>query len=187
MSQTQPLPRSFPARATMAREWWAQLTDPKRGDRGVLARLRRAQNPLDAAVTPAAMALYRRLGFGEKQLTYRLTRVGALAHALAFARTDRPNTGFSRALGARREGTSNAADRIYSELRFQRLMRAADDGELMIQLRRAVAILRDTVDIESFSDFVLNFDHDRARARFIFDYYGAGFAAPRSPSSQDDE
>ena len=183
MSEVQLLSPTSTNRASAAREWWTQVTDPRRGDRGALAQLRRAQDPLAAATVPAAMALYRRLGFGRKQLEHRLTRVGALAHALAFVRTDRSGVGFCRALGAKREGASSADDHVYSELRFQRIIRASEDAELMIQLRCAVSILREIVDVQSLADFALNLDHERARARFIFDYYGAGYAAPGFPLS----
>lgn len=164
-------------------DWWCELNGAsgKKKNTAALAMLRRASDPLDALALPATADLCRRLGVTSKDPAWRLLRVAVLAHALACVREGRtPDMGpgwdrhaFTRTLGGRREG-GDADSHLYSPLRFERLVRAEDPADLMIQLRRAIAVAdaaKRVIDVGSLAAFVLGGRDRRERTAAILAYH----------------
>jgi CRISPR system Cascade subunit CasB len=179
----------------IARRWWDALQDVRRGDgtpnptrdRASLAQLRRAATPLEAIEAPAVFDLYKRLGFGRADVERRLPRVAVVASVLAHVRKDsapgdQPRR-FAEMLGQGGERP------VMSPLRFKRLLAATEDRDLLIAFRRAVALVGGkNIDVGDIAASLLDWS-DRRRMRWAFDYYGAGFAAPKQDStvSPDEE
>lgn len=174
-----------PKRDQVARRWWASLQDfradgtPNRGrDRAALARLRRASTPTEAVDEPAVFELYKRLGFGEREVERRLPRVAALAAVLAHVRSDAASgeSGFRRSFA---EMLGHGEQPPMSPLRFKRLLSAKTDQDILVQFRRAVALAgARNIDVGDLAASLLAWDKDERRMRWAFDYHGAGFAAP---------
>ena len=67
-----------------------------------------------------------------------------------------------------------------SELRFKRLLAARSDQDILVQFRRAVALLGGrNIDVGDLAASLLTWEDDKRRMRWAFDYYGASFAAPK--------
>jgi CRISPR system Cascade subunit CasB len=169
---------------TRARAWWEELQPANErgghGDRGALARLRRA-DVVGAIAEEATLALFRRLGYRDPQ---RLPRVATLAHVLAHVREDdgRP---FGRAIG--RASFEDAKSAAMSDLRFRRLVAATGEEEIAREFRRAVELAGAKVDVADLARVLLCFDDEdgRTRRRLTFDYFNAGAAAPRETASEN--
>lgn len=157
--------------------WWSRLTDERYGDRGALARLRRCYAPIEAWAEPETMQLYRALGFEARHRTWRAEAVGVLAIVLAGVGENRPGA-LGQALG---EGERP----VLHDLRLRRLTSARDGVELLRGFREAVSLLGGKAPVGDLATCILGWldadARDRTRTRFLFDYYGAGYAAP-SPS-----
>jgi len=172
-----------PPHAGAALAWWVRLTDEKTGDRGVMARLRRANGFAEAWSEAETMSLYRTLGLDARHRSRWVEAVGLLAIVLAHVRE---NGGGS--LG----GALGGDPPVLNPLRLRRLTAARDGAELLRGFREVVALLggrAPVVDLARCVLFWLDEDaRDATRTRFLFDYHGAGFAAPQAdPTNPDDQ
>src|SRR5438067_2018477 len=121
---------------TMLLEWWAALE----ADKGERAELKRAENPLRVAFSPAYHDLLRRL----QEAGYRLgvgdrERLAVLAGLVAHVKQHTDN---GRSLAAQMGSPKLGSDKAtVSELRFRRILAIDDLDELYTQLRRALSLL----------------------------------------------
>lgn len=180
-----------------ARRWWSRLQDtredgtPNRGrDRAALARLGRVSTPMQAIEEPAIFDLYGKFGFTRQAVDFKLSRVAVVASVLAHVKADARAT--ERGFRPRVAAVLGQGERPpMSNVRFKRLLAARSDQDLLIQFRRAVALLgARNIDVGDLAASLLTWDDDRRRMRWAFDYYGAGFAAPNleiavSPDDED--
>jgi CRISPR system Cascade subunit CasB len=188
MSETSPPPIS---RSEQARRWWQDLQDYKdgkpnpRADRASRARLRRADQGA-AVAEEAVMALYRRLG-GEEARGFsepRLKRALRLALVLVHVRQDESadeqgnRKSFARQLG--RASFEDAESARLHPLRFQRLLAARGDEEVVQEFRRAVDLAGNKANVRDLAAMLLDWEREETRIRFAFDYYAAGTAAPKA-------
>ncbi len=159
--------------------WWRAL-QPNRpdgtrnptGDRAALAMLRRA-DLFSAMEEPATFALFRSLGCSEPD---DLPRVALCAAVLAGVREDRPEHP-ARSLGEPPEQAP------MKPLRFRHLMEADAPEERLIALRRAVQLADRKISVRGLAEACLNWS-DGLRRTWIFEYYGAGRAAPETDTIQ---
>jgi len=155
--------------------WWHDLQpslpdgsrNPK-GDRAALAGLRRA-DLLAAMEEPATFALFRGLGC---TVAEDLPRIALCAAVLAGVRENRPEHP-ARSLGEPPEQAP------MKPLRFRHLMAADAPEERLIALRRAVQLADRKMNVQHLADACLNWS-DSLRRTWIFEYYGAGRAAPET-------
>lgn len=180
-----------------ASDWWAELGPVKNrsgrqypGQRATLAKLRRAAgDPLAAAVEPATIELYRRLGLvsadaSRTEKAAMLTRVAVLASILAHVRKNSADK-VGRALGPP-PGAKNGEGAAMSQLRLARLLAARGDEEIATAFRRAVMLLKNgpdvTANVGDLAWLILTWDRgelgDRTRTLFAFDYHNASAHAP---------
>jgi CRISPR system Cascade subunit CasB len=172
----------------VAREWWEQL-QPSRaddepnpsGDRGALARLRRAGNLAEIMAEEATLDLYHRFGFTREEAARRLPRVAAIVHVLAHVRSDeKPGEDGRRRSAIAAVGRQSSSDEDSAKLkpiRFRRLLAARDNDELMREMRRLVALADRTINVGDLAASLLWWN-DTTRTRWAFDYHAAGMAAP---------
>jgi CRISPR system Cascade subunit CasB len=170
--------------------WWKSLTprEDNAGDRAALARLRRADNLLEAAAEPATIDLYDKLrgehAFcrDERIIARDLPRAALVAAVLSNVRTNNPASRVANAIGAKRGGEETTA--LVTPLRFKRLVAARSLDDLMIAFRRLVAILDREAHVRDLARLLLAFTDpeperaDVARTIFAFHYHGAGNYAP---------
>lgn len=163
-----------------AAAWWREFDS--HGDRGAMARLRRASFPTQAWGVSETMVLYRRLGFRQQYRESRLEPVAILAIVLAGVKEDARGS-----LGMALGGESP----VLHPLRVRRLAVARDGAETLRGFREAVALLKGKAPVADLARNVLGWldplTRDRTRTRFLFDYHGAGFAAPGNDPEQSDE
>lgn len=168
-------------RRKAAWSWWSRLTDERYGNRGALARLRRAHAPIEAWSEPETMQLYRALGFEARQRTWRAESVAILAIVLGDVRENRPGS-LGQALG---EGERP----LLHDLRLRRLTSARDGAELLRGFREALSLLGGKAPVGDLATCILGWldadARDRTRTRFLFDYYGASNAAPSTRNSNE--
>jgi CRISPR system Cascade subunit CasB len=176
MDKSEAKPITPERRPHKAAAWRKRLFDDDAGDRGALARLRRASTVSEAWSEPVTARLYDALGFTREERDKRMEVVGLLAILLAHIREDAGGHGLGAALG----GPTPAM----SALRVRRLASARDAGEALRGFREAIALLKNTAPVVGLAESVLGWlDPDRreaTRTRFLFDYHGAGAAAPKS-------
>lgn len=170
--------------AGAARGWWRNLQpDPggHQGDRGALARLRRATSLAEVLAEEASFDLWRRLPTDRRQ-PKRLPRMAVVAHVLAYVREDRSQGENGRPLRAieavGRCSAEDAHSAILKPLRFRRLLAAREDDELMRDMRRLVALADGRINVGDLGASLF-FWNDATRTRWAFNYYAAGAAAPR--------
>ena len=162
----------------IAGDWWRTL-NPASGvqtgpHRAALARLRRAQTPLDAIGEAATLRLIQRLPHFDPD------RVAALAAILAWVREEDDGRSVASAIGRK---SLDDTDALMSEGRFRRLMQVERTGEeLMEAMRRLIVLANGKVDVRDLSNSVLYWG-DRVKKRWIFGYYGALQAAPTTSST----
>lgn len=165
----------------VAYDWWNGLQNSTGGHRASLARMRRANTPLDIVQEPAALRLIARLRpFGHDD-----DRVAILAGVLAVVREDE-RIRVARALGRRSLDDEQSAR--LSEGRFRRLVQT-DGEDLLPQMRRLVQMAAGTVNVRDLADGILYWG-DRVRKDWTFEYYGVGSAAPADPAdtgTEDDQ
>jgi CRISPR system Cascade subunit CasB len=178
---------------SVARAWWRALQphdDQGRpnwsGDRGALARLRRASSPADALVEPAVLDLYRKLGFlGLSGERLALTAVAAitLAHVRKDDRNKHPAASVGRAIFADKEFETAAM----KPMRFQRLLSARGPDDLVREMRRLVQLAENEIDVGRLAADILNWRDDeagdRTRTRWAYEYLAAGRDAPDADST----
>src|SRR6266571_4740076 len=127
---------------TILLDWWMALE----ADKGERAELKRAENPLRVAFSPAYHdLLYRlqeadyRLGAGSREWLALLA--GLAAHV-------KQHTANERSSATQRGSPKSGSDRApVSELRFRRILAIDDLGELYTQLRRAISLLDGTANL----------------------------------------
>lgn len=163
--------------------WWHALqpslpdgTRNPAGDRAALAVLRRA-DLLSAMEEPATFALFRCLGCSEPD---DLPRVALCAAVLAGVREDRFEHP-ARSLGAPSGEPPEKAP--MKPLRFRHLMEADTQETRLIALRRAVHLADRRISVRGLAEACLNWS-DGLRRTWIFEYYGAGRAAPETDTIQ---
>ncbi len=166
-----------------AMAWWRDLQasrpDGSRnpaGDRAALAVLRRA-DLLSAMEAPATFALFRGLGCAKPD---DLPRVALCAAVLAGVREDRPEHP-ARSLGAPPGEPPEKAP--MKPLRFRHLIEADTQEARLIALRRAVQLADRKMNVQHLAEACLNWS-DGLRRTWIFEYYGAGRAAPEADTIQ---
>jgi CRISPR system Cascade subunit CasB len=173
----------IPINLQPAVSWWRTLqpslpdgTRNPTSDRAALAMLRRA-DLLSAMEEPATFALFRKLRCSEPG---DLPRVALCAAVLAAVREDRPEHP-ARRLGAPLGEPPEKAR--MKPLRFRRLMEADTPEERLTVLRRAVQLADRKISVRGLADACLNWSDDLRRT-WIFEYYGAGRAAPEAETIQ---
>lgn len=183
MGRSEAKPITPERRAHKAAAWRRRLFDDDVGDRGALARLRRASTVGEAWSEPETARLYDALGFTREERDKRMEIVGLLAILLAHIREDAGKDGLGAALGG--------PSQVMSDLRVRRLTSARDAGEALRGFREAIALLKNTAPVVSLAECALGWlDPDRreaTRTRFLFDYHGAGAAAPKNPDGASAE
>jgi len=164
----------------IALRWWNGLTDPRRGDRGARAQLRRCQTALEALPIVQALALARQLGKA-RQNSAGLDDALGLAIVLAHVKEhDSANrlmqvAGWKTFPGEKKE-TESENRPLLSELRFRRLLQTMQD-EKVDAFKRLVRILGGNVNIADLAESFL-FWGDKVRQRWAFEYFAAGQSAP---------
>lgn len=163
--------------ADIAAEWWRDLVSEEPGlratrgaRRAALARLRRADTPIEVMQEPEALRLIRRLPRNPD-------RVAILAGVLAFVR-EPDDQRIARAIG--RESFDEEDKALMSEARFRRLLQTPGN-DLMDPLRRLIRLTKGKANVRDLSSSVLYWG-DRVRKRWIFDYYGVSDSL-RSPGN----
>ena len=145
--------------------WWRRALDRETSHgRALSARLRRA-TPVEVMCEGAVHDLAQALEIKDPARLLRIVSV------LAEVR-DHISQTLSKRLGGR--------ERVLSELRFQRLMRANDD-ELVTSLRRAVRIAGHRCNVAALGEDLM-FWNERTRTRWCFHYFGA--VAPTAISEE---
>lgn len=153
-----------------AARWWRalqprdELGQGRSGDRGALARLRRASTMMQAASEPATLALCRQLHAGEAHLD----RVALLAAVLAQVQGERFDLTVARQIGVQRDGTA-----IMSDLRFRRLLQADALDERLVGFRRLVALAGRRLNIADLAVGLWHWGDERERRRWIYAYHDA--------------
>jgi CRISPR system Cascade subunit CasB len=150
------------------------------GDRAALARLRRAGSLAEAMADEATLQLFLGLGLGADDRA-RLPRVAVVAVVLAQVRDDdgvgedgrRPAA--IRAVG--RASFSDADSARMKPQRFKALLAARTDEELLVGMRRLVALADRRINVGDLAASILLWG-DQVRARWAFEYHNAGAAAP---------
>ena len=139
--------------------WWLSLDD-NRGDR---SELRRCGTLTEVVFTPA----YHRL----RQTVCRSGAVhdDGLALVAGLAAKVKINTIDNKIAEQMATGKSDGSARV-SGLRFRRLLKVKDQGELLIALGRVISLLGGAVNLQSLAQSVY-FWNDRTRKQWAFDYY----------------
>ena len=169
----------------LAAAWWQELSFERSGGglrraggakRAALAKLRRAEGPIDALAVPEAIDLYRRLRGVDPNVD--ADRVAAVAVALANLRPEPENLRPDRRVPAvfARRSFHDPDSAGLSEARFRRLLQA-EGSELLDAFRRLVRLLDGRADPRSLANASLHWG-DRMRQRWIFEYYGVAVATP---------
>jgi CRISPR system Cascade subunit CasB len=173
--------------AKIAERWWRRMQPGaedgarNRGaDRAALARLRRAD--LRAAMSdPATFTLFHDL---RRRRPEDLPEVALCAAVLAGVREDRPGEHPARTLGP--PGFDNVEQAAMKPLRFRRLIEAEAPEDRLILLRRAVQLADRRLNVAQLAAACLDWSEHR-RQCWIFEYYGAGRAAPDIPTELAEE
>ncbi|MFT4080532.1 type I-E CRISPR-associated protein Cse2/CasB [Rhodomicrobium sp.] len=170
-----------------ARKWWQSLQPAKSGEvanangggnRAALAKLRRSSTWVEAAAERETALLFRRVGSGNEQ---RLRRVGVLAAVLAHVR-ENETLKIASSVGPNKGDDATAQ---LSQLRLRRLLSTSGDDEILTAFRRLVALKGGTANVGDLADLIMNWDSERTRMRFAFDYWQAGEAAPRDNPKEE--
>ena len=159
----------------IAYDWWRRLASSDRGhDRASLARLRRAERPLDVLFEPAALRLVARLP------RMRTERVAIVAAVLAHV-TDSTDGSLPRRVGRSTLDEDHSA--TVSESRFRRLLQSEGD-ELLQPMRRLVRMAKGTANVHELARAILYWG-DRVKRDWTFAYYGVGAADTGAAIGQD--
>lgn len=193
---TQTLEGAAVEAAHPALEWWQRLRDPKNGDPGALARLRRSRSTVEAIQTPEAIALARRLGALPRdglapdwRMRAALDLARVLAHVREHESTRHPMraAGWKTFAGSRRESDAGDDRPLLSEARFRRLLQTGDGEEKVSAFTRLVVLLGGVVKVDDLARDFIRWNHpeygDRVRERWAFLYYAAAAVAVPPPPS----
>ncbi|MEW6593571.1 MAG: type I-E CRISPR-associated protein Cse2/CasB [Thermodesulfobacteriota bacterium] len=146
--------------------WWQGLDD-NRGDR---ADLRRCATLAEVVFTPAFHRL--RLALAK----FGLVNVDSLALVAGLAARVKSNLPDNTIAEQMATGKADGSARV-SGLRFRRLLKVKDQGELFSPMTRVVALLGGVVNLQSLAGS-LYYWNDRTRKQWAFEYYS------QSPSEQ---
>jgi len=171
-----------------ARGWYA---DTVQQDAAARAQLRRCHSGVEAASLRVTMQLARRMGAHRSAEDRTFGIACELARVLAWVRADEGDRlirtlGWTKFPGERPED----ADRPrLSEVRFRRLLRVTEPGELADQLIRLIRLADGRCPVgplaEDFEQWCTPSRSEAARQRWAFDYFNAAFAAPSHSASED--
>lgn len=153
-----------PERKARFREWHQNLVG--KSARGERAQLRRASTPLEAALAPAFYRMLDVLRFPERELTPDALEALAVLAMIA-ARVD---TRVSRRLGLSLGKQPGQKDPVVSEARFRRLLESSDLQERLLILRRLVALIDKTADLDEIAGVLFEW-HPERRRQLAYDYY----------------
>lgn len=160
--------------AREARRWWRDLVPDeatgRRGDRAIVARLRRAATPLEAAEEEATIRLARRLGGSLGTLE----DVAVCAAVLVQVRHDDGGP-IARRIGP--DPRDSTRRPLVSPLRFRRLIQADTPEDRLIQFRRLLALADRKADVTDLAKALLDWSDTRKRD-WIFRYYAGEPPAP---------
>lgn len=194
-------PSNSPARKsadTRVLDWWTLHCDPREGDPGTRARLRRCRSTVDALSIPAAVSLARRLGTvreGTPENDRRLATALDLSRVLAHVTAHSPErlmraAGWLSFPGDSPKESGENRPRL-AEVRFRRLLETGSGEEQVSAFVRLIALLDGVVNISQIAEDFMSWSHpyrgDRIRQRWAFDYYAAGIAAPADSSTDEDD
>lgn len=146
--------------------WWQGLDD-NRGDR---AELRRCSTLAEVALTSAYHRLRLALAKCGPVNADSLALVAGLA---ARVKSNLPGNTLAEQMAT---GKADGSARV-SGLRFRRLLKVKDTGELLTAMTRIVALLGGAVNLPSLAGSVYYWN-DRTRKQWAFEYYS------QSPSEQ---
>jgi CRISPR type I-E-associated protein CasB/Cse2 len=177
-----------PREKHMAREWWRKICDPRSGDPGARAQLRRCRATNDVLSVRAGVLLAKMVGDtrGESdRLGPGFGRALDLARVLAHVTEDSGlhpmrEVGWPVFPGSRREGDMERGPRL-SESRFRRLLQTENGEDLVAQFTRLIALMGGHANVAALSDAFRWWDHPEGRTKqqWAFQYFNAG-AAMRS-------
>ena len=140
--------------------WWRML-DENRGDR---AQLRRCGTLAEVVFTPA----YHRLR--QAVCRYGAVHDDSLAAMAGLAAKVRSNAADNTIAEQMASGKGDSTRARVSGLRFRRLLKVKDQEELFTALGRVIALLGESVNLQSMAQSVY-FWNDRTRKAWAFDYY----------------
>ena len=159
---------------TILLDWWTALE----ADKGERAELKRAENPLRVAFSPAYHDLLHRL----QEAGYRLgtggrERLAVLAGLAAHVKQHTDNgRSLATQMGSPKPGSDKAT---VSELRFRRILATDDLDDLYTQLRRAISLLDGTANLIDLARVLFRWrpiaeqnPYD-PRKNWAYDYYAA--------------
>lgn len=148
-------------------EWWQHLKD----DSGNRAMLRRARNPDDVAIQYEYLNLFNKLAVSDipepvkKGLSYRLPLIAGI---LSHVKVDDESQPVAYVLGS--TVSRGSARPLLSDLRFRRLMRTEEDGELFIMMIRIVKMMSGKANVKDLSESIF-FWNESTRKRWASQYY----------------
>lgn len=141
--------------------WWREL-DNNRGERAVL---RRCRTLTEVVFSPA----YHRLRLALSRFGY--VNDDGLALVAGLAARIRPNSegcSIAEQMATPKDGSKDKA-RV-SGLRFRRLLKVKEQGELFTSMTRIIALLGGNVNLQSLAQSVY-FWNDITRKNWAFEYY----------------
>ncbi len=74
------------------------------------------------------------------------------------------------------------ASALLSSLRLRRLLTTEGHDAILTAFRRVIALKGGTANVANLATLILNWDNERTRMKFAFDYWQAGQAAPAEGS-----
>lgn len=141
-------------------KWWRELDD-SRGDR---AALRRCHNSMEIAFNPA----FHRLRWMLNKFSYvNYESVAVVAGVLAHVKENDESTLFATQMAMPKSGSTNAR---VSGLRFRRILKVQNNGDLFEPLIRVVRMLDGNVNILSLAKGIYWWN-DFTRKDWAFEYY----------------
>lgn len=142
-------------------EWWKSISDRENShQRAARAALRRCRTPEEVQFQPAFHALRHKVKSNPRQLA-------VVAGVLAHVDTNADKHDFAAQLARPAEKSDRAR---FSGLRFRRLLKVQEPGELMTQVIHAVRILGRDANVPDLARG-LWFWNDRTRKEWAFAYY----------------
>lgn len=196
-----PGPPTVEARRTHpALEWWTRLRDPRRGDPGALARLRRSRSTLEAMQVPQAFDLARRLAkpspdgqLPDWKVRAALDLARVLAHVREHEAKQHPMraAGWKRFAGTRKESEAGEDRPRLAEARFRRLLQTGDGEEKVAAFTRLIALLDGRVKVDDLARDFVAWNHptrgDRVRQRWAYLYFAAAVPPADEPGDPDSD
>lgn len=150
-------------------DWWRRLVPDDEGtmvslghQRAALARLRRAQNPIDVMMEPEALRLIRCFP------SHLQDRAAIVAGVLAFVK-EYDASHIIHSVG-RKDIDKNESVPL-SESRFRRLMQL-HAGELLDPMRRLVRLNKGRANVYNLAQSILSWGDDWVKKQWILEYYG---------------